>query len=131
MGNKITVIVLGRFKKKMPENVKKTAGKILKILKKKNLEVEIYLTNHRMMRRLNKEFRGKDKVADVLSFNEPKNFISSPSKYKKIGEIYLNMSDVRCQLLVHGLLHLLGYDHDGKNDRIKMEKLEQYVYNRS
>ncbi len=115
----------------MPENVKKTAGKILKILKKKNLEVEIYLTNHRMMRRLNKEFRGKDKVADVLSFNEPKNFISSPSKYKKIGEIYLNMSDVRCQLLVHGLLHLLGYDHKGKNDRIKMEKLEQYVYNRS
>ena len=131
MENKITVIILGRFKKKTHKDTEENAGKILKILKKKNLEVEIYLANDRTMRQLNKEFRGKDKTTTVLSFEEPRNFILPPSKFRKIGEIYLNMSDVGCRLLVHGLLHLLGYDHKRKNDRIKMEKLEQYVYNRS
>jgi len=131
MGNKITVIVLGRFKKKTSEGVGKTAGKILKILKKKNLEVEIYLGDNRIMKRLNKEFRGKDKAADVLSFEEPRNFILPQSKFKRIGEIYLNTVNYNYGLLIHGLLHLLGYDHKRKSDRIKMEKLEQYVYNRS
>ncbi len=82
------------------------------------------------MKFLNKKFRGKDKAADVLSFNEPKNFVSPPSKFRRIGEIYLNVSSIKYQvssdrLLIHGLLHLLGYVHKKKNDRIKMEKIEQ------
>ncbi|MEK7549204.1 MAG: rRNA maturation RNAse YbeY [Patescibacteria group bacterium] len=131
MENKITVVSLEKIQKKIVQEIQGEAVRILKILKKKNLEVEIYLANNRMMRRLNKEFRGKDKTTTVLSFEEPQNFILPSSKFRKIGEIYLNISDVSRQLLVHGLLHLLGYDHKRKNDRIKMEKLEQYVYNRS
>ena len=146
MGNKITVIVLGRFKKKTSEGVGKTAGKILKILKKKNLEVEIYLGDNRIMKRLNKEFRGKDKAADVLSFEEPRGFINPPSRFKKIGEVCLNIAQPTAHgllltaknqqsvsrkllavsyLLAHGILHLLGYSHGRKNDRIKMEKAER------
>ena len=90
--------------------------------------MEIYLTNGRKMRFLNKKFRNKDKVANILSFEEPRNFISPPSKAKKIGEIYLKfpITDYPInQLLVHGLLHLLGFKHGSKNDRMKMEKAEQ------
>ena len=47
---------------------------ILKILNKDNVAVDIYLTGNALMRRLNKEYRGKDKVANVLSFVEPINF---------------------------------------------------------
>jgi len=90
--------------------------------------VEIYLINSQKMRFLNKKFRGKDKTTTVLSFEEPRNFILPPSKSKKIGEIYLNSQLPNysiTQLLTHGLLHLLGYNHQKKNDRIKMEKAEQ------
>ena len=136
--NKILVIGLkkkfGKF-----EKIKISASKILKNLKQDGVQAEIYLLGDRDMKFLNKKFRGKDKAADVLSFNEPKNFVSPPSKFRRIGEVYLNMSDVRCQmlnvrcqmsdvrnrLLIHGLLHLLGYVHKKKNDRIKMEKIEQ------
>lgn len=131
--NKILVIGLEKKFEKFEKKIKIAASKILKNLKQDGVQAEIYLAGDQEMKFLNKKFRGKDKAADVLSFNEPKNFISPPSKFKKIGEIYLNMSDIqscpsasRCRmLLAHGLLHLLGYIHKKKNDRIKMEKIEQ------
>ncbi len=97
--------------------------------------MEIYLVPDKKMRFLNKKFRGKDKTADVLSFNEQKNFIYPPSRKRRLGEIYLNLPLIRRQangdfeaalvrLLIHGFLHLLGYTHNRKNDRIKMEKQE-------
>ena len=123
--------------KKFDGKIKKTALKIFKILKKKNVSVEVYLAGNQKMRFLNKKFRRKDKSTDVLSFEEPKGFIYPKSKFKPIGEVYINvssvkyqMSDIRCQmssLLIHGLLHLFGYNHKKKNDRIKMEKKERQI----
>ena len=65
---------------------------ILKILNKDNVAVDIYLTGNALMRRLNKEYRGKDKVANVLSFVEPINFPHPETKTRFLGEIYLNAS---------------------------------------
>lgn len=81
-------------------------------------------------RKLNKKFRGKDKPTDVLSFvyNDP----------DLLGEVYISLqrADVQARrygvsydeelarLLVHGLLHLFGYDHIKKSDREIMEKRE-------
>jgi probable rRNA maturation factor len=115
--------------KKFEKSVGVVTKKTLKTLRKNNVEVEIYLAGGRKMRELNKKFRGKNKTADVLSFPEPKDFVSPPSKFRKIGEIYLNAHPSflasHYSLLIHGILHLLGYSHKKKSDRIKMEKAEQ------
>ena len=154
MINKVIVTSLEKKFKKFEKKIKLAAQKILRILGKpphqtrigaksaknnnksslwcggkNNVLVEIYLINSQKMRFLNKKFWGKDKTTTVLSFEEPRNFILPPSKSKKIGEIYLNEETrdkkQETRLLVHGLLHLLGYNHQKKNDRIKMEKAEQ------
>ena len=129
--NRVSVISSDKKFKKFERKIKNTALKILKILKKTSVSVEIYLINSQKMRFLNKKFRGKNKTTTILSFEESRNFISPPSKYKKIGEIYLNEETrdkkQETRLLVHGLLHLFGYNHQKKNDRIKMERLENLI----
>lgn len=130
--NKVSVVSLDKKFRKFDKPLKSAALKILKILKKNGVEAEIYLIGDRQMRFLNRKFRGKDKTTTVLSFEEPRNFIYPKSELRRVGEIYLNMSKVKVQkskiyLLVHGFLHLFGYDHKRKNDRIKMEKMEQSI----
>ncbi|MEK9154805.1 MAG: rRNA maturation RNase YbeY [Patescibacteria group bacterium] len=122
----------------LENRVCRKAQKILKILKKDGFRAEIYLIGNGKMRILNKKFRHKDKATDILSFLEPKNFPHPENgkpklKIKPIGEVYLNMDKIKDQeteayLLIHGLLHLLGYDHKRENDRIKMEKKEQQTF---
>lgn len=120
------------------DKVKKIANAVLKILKKDKNAVEIYLIGNRRMRPLNKKFRGKDKATNILSFVEPQGFIN-PQKVKKIGEIYLNLDQISDfsgkaahltakQVVIHGILHLLGYTHAKERDRMKMEKLEKQVF---
>ena len=108
--NKIGVVSLSKQFQRFEKLIQKLARKVLKVL--------------------NKKFRGKNKTTSVLSFQEPRNFILPPSKQKKIGEIYLNLQFSNSQipqLLIHGLLHLLGYNHQKKSDRIRMEKKEKLV----
>ncbi len=145
MLNEVSVISLDRKFKKFERKIRETASKILKILNKTGVAVEIYLIDGRKMRFLNKKFRGKNKTTTILSFEEPRNFILPASKSRKIGEIYLNASSSpkvfasgqsyrmgrhqasNKQLLTHGLLHLIGYNHQKKSDRIKMELKEQKI----
>jgi probable rRNA maturation factor len=143
MANKIAVIGLEKRFEKFEKIIGKSAQEILKILKKKNIAAEIYLADNKLMRRLNREYRGKDKTANVLSFQEPEGFVYPTTKHKRIGEIYFNLtsnsliatrnsrklSTIGYKLLVHGILHLLGYTHKAENDRIKMEKRENHVLN--
>jgi len=152
MSNRVLVTSLDKRFQKFEKKIKLACQKILKILGKDNVLVEIYLINSQKMRFLNKKFRGKNKTTTVLSFEEPRNFILPASKYKKIGEIYLNLaritrgsytaeharirersanykkiSEGSAYYLIHGLLHLLGYNHQKKSDRIKMEKKEKEI----
>ena len=152
MSNKIEIFSLNKKFEKLEKDVGSVVQKILKILKKDGLGVEVYLADNNRMRLLNKKFRGKDKAANVLSFEEPWNFIYPPrqgkvQKTKKIGEIYLNADQCGLDmeqlgksqresvfsqyqsvlLVVHGLLHLLGYDHGKKDDRMRMEKKEKEI----
>ena len=84
-------------------------------------QVNVRITSSREMRRLNREFRGKDKPTDVLSFPADQN-----GKVKLAGDIAISFEiaqenakalghPVQTELkilLLHGLLHLAGYDHD-------------------
>lgn len=121
--------------RKFEKGIRQTAMSVLRHLRGKHCYLEIYLVPDQEMKFLNKKFRGKNTTANVLSFNEPKRFIYPPSRKRRLGEIYLNIPFVKrraagdfevtlARLLIHGFLHLLGYTHGRKNDRIKMEKKE-------
>lgn len=102
-------------------------------------EAAILFTNDAEMRSLNKRWRGLDKPTDVLSF--PADDPEAPGEAKYLGDIALGyetaMADAQkmgrsadahiSHLLVHGFLHLLGYDHIESEDAVVMERLEAEI----
>lgn len=88
------------------------------------------------MRRLKKELLGKDQeVVDVLAFPESPD-VPHPDDPHRIGEVLLNWEAFHTDidhlrfLLVHGVLHLLGYTHEEKDDSMRMESLERTLCRR-
>lgn len=96
------------------------------------------------IKKLNRIYRGKDKVTDVLSFEEDhNNFIDLSTNQKYLGEIVICVAqakrqakEIKCsldneiaRLLVHGLSHLSGYDHENttKKEADKMLKFEKKI----
>ncbi len=84
-------------------------------------EVEVLLADDRTLRRLNRTFRGKDKATDVLSFPAPEEFagghagdlaISLETARRQAEEHGHSLRDEVRVLLLHGLLHLSGMDHE-------------------
>ncbi len=92
--------------------------------------VEIYIVNSSQIRKLNLKYRGVDKPTDVLAIEDPK---FPGENGNSLGEIYLNPSYLKSKpydvhyILIHGLLHLLGFTHQKKSDNMKMEKREKEV----
>lgn len=102
--------------------------------RKRSETVNLIVTGDRTLRRLNREFRNKDKTTDVLSFVYPPLPESS-----LIGEVYISSDRTIIQakeyghsakaellrLTCHGVLHLLGYDHKTKAQTEQMRALEK------
>lgn len=96
-----------------------------------NPSIELALLPNAALRQLKKRYLGKvAKVVDVLAF-PAKDFPSPEHPTKYLGEVYINAALARRDfprarfLLIHGILHLLGYRHERKRDTIVMERLEQ------
>jgi probable rRNA maturation factor len=99
-------------------------------------EVAIALVTDAHVRRLNKAYRGKDLATDVLSF--PTGEAEAPSSDPALGDIVIARGVAARQareaghsvqtelrvLALHGLLHLLGYDHEDEADRGRMARAE-------
>ena len=108
-------------------------------------EISILLTDTKNMKNLNKQFRKINKDTDVLSFPaEEKNFFKKDLKLKKkvyLGDIALSyqyidaiikkqntsFDDYFKKMLIHGVLHLIGYEHDSFKKYKKMNLLEQKI----
>ncbi len=117
------------------EEARRLLKKALKLLGRERSAIDIFFIGDAVMRRLNRVYRGKDKTTNVLSFSAPKNFPRPDLKTETayLGEIYLNMGYIKKEgedwrvMLIHGLLHLLGFDHEKISDKIKMQKLEKSI----
>tara|TARA_B100001029_G_C15024049_1_gene432441 strand:- start:137 stop:589 length:453 start_codon:yes stop_codon:yes gene_type:complete len=112
----------------------------LKIIKNKKINFSILLSGNREIKILNKKFRKKDKVTDVLSF--PFYNLTDIKKLKKgtiyLGDVILNFYKIDKKnfkrdfnrLWVHGFVHLLGYRHHKDKDYFKMNRIEKLILNK-
>ena len=114
------------------EFLRGVAKKILKGENKKELNLSIVFVGESRIKKLNKEYRGKNKVTDVLSFGDGLNEIVICLQEVKKNARKFNSSFKRelARVLVHGILHLLGYEHEKeKKEAEKMEKKQEYYLN--
>jgi probable rRNA maturation factor len=104
------------------------AEKALDAIGNSGSSATIAFVSDRRIRKLNQQFRGVDKATDVLSFpaDEPDNLgdvaISVDTAAKQAKENGLQFDNEIAQLILHGLLHLSGYDHETDNG--EMNRLE-------
>lgn len=123
-----------------PQLVVENCEQILKYLSPQflqSLELSILIVDDALMREINLERRGLNKTTDVLSF--PLYSESPPIPFQILGEVVISMDTCLLQakeighslidefyrLLVHGILHLFGYDHEtNEEDAILMRKKE-------
>lgn len=109
------------------------------ILKDRALETSVVLANDDLIQVLNREYRGMDKPTNVLSFAQlDADTPVPPDEAFNIGDIILSyqtidreareqgkfFKDHFIHMVVHGTLHLLGYDHQNEDDATNMETLE-------
>lgn len=100
------------------------------------IEVSVYLTDDDEIRSLNKDYRGIDKPTDVLSFElEPPILgdivISIPTIKKQAEDNRIPFLKEFYLMLIHGMLHLLGLDHEeSKKDEKEMFNLQNKLLNK-
>jgi len=129
--NQITVFTTRRSFDSDARISRSVAKKALDFLDIDNVAFDIALVSQPRMRFLNRVFRKKDKATNVLSFCEPEEFRGVPSDKKYLGEIYISPAYIRFykqdikHMVVHGILHLLGFDHETKKEREEMERKEK------
>ena len=122
----------------------KRINKKLNIFKNNNFQFTILLSGNNEVKKLNKKFRKKNKITDVLSFPfyEKKTLDRVIRKQKKtiyLGDIIINLNEIIKQskkqnflitfnkLWIHGLTHLLGYQHKSNKDFLAMQRLENRI----
>lgn len=94
------------------------AKKVLLGENKGTIAISIAFVAKSEMQKLNKKFRGKDKPTDVLSFEGINEVVICPEAVKENKEML--------KVLIHGILHLCGYDHEkSKKEAERMEKREE------
>jgi probable rRNA maturation factor len=143
------------------KSFRKTAEIVLKTVGVKDkTEISLAIVGDGRMRKLNKIYRGKNRVTDVLAFGDktvlpylakafPRlkkgrdiEFIEPPDKINRLGEVIICYPRAKKQakrlghllkkeltiLLIHGILHLLGYDHEqNKQEAEEMKAMEEKI----
>ncbi len=117
--------------------LKKIADKALKFIKIKIPEISVVLVGDAKMKSLNKKYRKKNRITDVLAFDYGLPFGGQ-------GEIIICLSQAKRQakqlghslkkelttLMVHGILHLAGYDDETSREYVKMTEVQNKIIKR-
>ena len=129
----------------MIEELEKVNELISYAVKREKLENAIFnviIVDNNKIHDLNKEYRGIDRVTDVISF-ALEDFHDIDLEIRMLGDIYISYEKAKEQadyyghsylrelsfLTIHGLLHLLGYDHMKKEDEEVMFKKQEVILN--
>lgn len=108
------------------------------------VEVEVALADSATVRELNRLYRGRDETTDVLSFatsEDEAGFVAAPDEAPSLGEVIVCLAVAEaqageagrplaaevCHLVVHGILHILGYDHEDPVEGERMKQREDAV----
>ena len=127
----------------LQEEILRAADIVGEIYGVENSELSVTLTDDEHIHALNKKFRGVDKATDVLSFafresDEPEII---GADFEILGDVIISLERAKVQaeefghsflrevifLEVHGLLHLLGYDHIDDDERQEMEAEQKFI----
>ena len=123
------------IEKPLDNKLNKIVSTILDQEKMSECVINLRLLNDKEMRKLNMQFRQKDKTTNVLSF--PNDDISV-TQTKNIGDIAISVEYVKAEakkegktfddhiihMLAHGVYHILGYDHENNENAMIMENKE-------
>ena len=137
----IKIEVFGSKKREMTTVISQIIREAAKVFKKDNFQVDVCLINNREMLKLNRRFRGRNKLTSILSFPSSTKFLYPKNFLPYQGEIFLNLSSIKKEaksnkiplqqnmaiLLIHGLLHLFGFNHKNKKEALKMEAREEGI----
>ncbi len=108
----------------------------------KNVIFNIIIVDNKYIHKLNKEYRGIDRPTDVISFALEDNEDLIESDLRILGDIYISIDKVYeqakeyghsnlreiCFLMIHGFLHLLGYDHiKEEEEKVMFAKQEEIL----
>lgn len=123
------------------EEVQKFIDFALDYLKLSNVVFNIIIINNEEIHKINKEYRGIDRPTDVISFALEDDDTFVQMEQRILGDIYISIDKAReqaneyghsllrelCFLTIHGILHLLGYDHMKPEDEKVMFELQERI----
>ena len=127
----------------MDESTASILREIASDLEPRERAVDIVLIDDKSIREINRDYRGRDAATDVISFSYLED--GGPAQEEDIvGEIYISLETVRreaselgvdwkhlfLRIGVHGLLHVVGYEHGTDDDAERMERQERKVLSR-
>lgn len=124
--------------------IRSTTTKLLKHLDYPDKEISLYFVDDNIIQQLNKQYRNKDKPTDVLSFSLAEGEFGNINP-DILGDIVISVEKAAADasknslslkqeidfLIIHGLLHLLGYNHENttKEETKKMQNKQNELFN--
>jgi len=126
------------------ENIADIARRALKAMEDGHVSVSLILTDDKTIHEINRDYRKKDRPTDVISFAYRENpFPGIEEECEELGDIYISLDtalrqavdygvsphDEMKRLVIHGILHLLGFDHElSPEEEQRMEQKEEELF---
>ncbi|MCU4706850.1 rRNA maturation RNase YbeY [Mycoplasma sp. CSL7503-lung] len=117
-------------------------GNFFNIDPSKKIILDVTFVSKPKIRKLNKEYRNKDYVTDILSFDFGNLEFYEKMPFIHLGELIISWDKMKkqakefnhsikreyCYLFTHGLVHLYGYDHELEEERVVMNKIVDEIF---
>lgn len=124
----INNLTKGKVDRRFLEKVAKQTLKILSFDKLRIKEISLVIIGEAKIKELNKKYRKKNRVTDVLAFDYGEIFICLPQAKRQAKQIGHSLKKELAILLIHGILHLAGYDDERKRDYNKIVKKQDEIW---